>query len=63
MSLERIFATIRITLFNSINKFFPSYQIAVLNGLPPLAIPHFEIPFINYFAVPKKRVYTIIFTD
>lgn len=56
MSLERIFATIRTTLFNSINKFFPSYQIAVLNGLPSLATPHFEIPFINYFAVPKKRV-------
>lgn len=56
MSLERIFATMRTTLFNSMNKFFPAYQIAVVNGLPPVSIPYFEIPFINYFAVPKKRV-------
>lgn len=60
MSLNKYLLLINKIFNNTINKLFPKYQFATVDGLIKYTPPILTIPFINYMLAPKSRVYFLI---
>lgn len=56
MPLNKYLLLINKLFNNTINKLFPKYQFASIDGLIKYTPPILTIPFINYMLAPKSRV-------